>query len=164
MKTNHLLAAELHKQTKLDPRIDRICSGEADLEEIVAYAFENTYAAIKELTEALDEISWKPWASAKFFNRDAFLGELADVQLFLDNLKLLAMKGGSIGEVYELSQEFDDLVLKKMDNAVKRQENGYDGIKDKCPACKRDKSAASIILGQTVCPCGHDWEEYNDQG
>lgn len=153
ISTEDILVAEAEKQLELEVRYRKFIDGLLPAQDAEAYVRNNVLAAIKELTEALDEISWKEWASAEFFNREAYLGELADVQLFLDNLKLLAMRGS----VEDLSREFDDMLLKKIENAKRRHREGYDGVKDKCPECKRDKTAASDLLGQLLCPCSYVW-------
>lgn len=164
MKTHHLLVAEFNKQQFLDDRVNAFAHETATPTQRREYALVNGYAAIKEITEALDELSWKPWASAEFFNRKAFLGELADVQLFLHNLLLIALEdnGDELASVHGLSDEFDKILFDKIHNAIRRQQEGYDGIKDKCPKCKRDKTAAQLLLGQLLCPCGFNWEVDDD--
>ncbi len=89
----------------------------------------NILAATDELHEALAEISWKPWASASFFNRDAFLGEIVDVLHFIGNL----LAGAGVTDA-ELNKAYDD----KMQRNIKRQREGYTGT-EKCITCKRAK-------------------------
>lgn len=144
-----LLSRELLKQTVHGHDLANMTE-----EERKTYFHVNLAALVVELGEASKEISWKPWASGVFFNRKAYLGELADAQLFLDNLVLLAIET----DVLELEVEFHQLIREKIANAIARQKNGYDGVTDKCPDCKRDETAASWMMGSLLCPCGHVWE------
>lgn len=93
----------------------------------IEYVRWNMLAAQNELNEALDEISWKPWASAEFFNRDQFVGELVDVLHFVGNM-LVAAKCTDA----ELNERYTD----KMNKNRKRQAEGYTGT-DKCTNCRR---------------------------
>jgi dimeric dUTPase (all-alpha-NTP-PPase superfamily) len=89
----------------------------------------NALALMDELSEALDEVNWKPWASAHGFkDRDAFVKELVDLLHFLTNLFLAA--GADADEV------IDRYFAKAAVNA-KRQAEGYDGISTKCEHCGR---------------------------
>lgn len=97
-------------------------------EEKVYYAKDQILACLDELHEALAEIGWKPWATSRHFNRDAFVGELIDAWHFLMNLFLVA-------EVKP--HELFSLYVTKNDKNIARQEKGYDGVTDKCPNCKR---------------------------
>lgn len=87
----------------------------------------NSFAAEDEIHEAMAEISWKPWASAEFFNREAFIGEIVDVQHFIANMLVGA---GCTDE------EFTTAYLEKMERNRKRQTEGYTGT-EKCNKCKR---------------------------
>jgi hypothetical protein len=89
----------------------------------------NVLAAEDELHEALGEISWKPWASKEFFNRDQFVGELVDVLHFVANLLVVSQVTGD-----ELTARYSGKQQKNRD----RQSEGYDGVSGKCPGCKRD--------------------------
>lgn len=100
---------------------------------------------IKELTEALDCVGWKTWTDDVPFDRKKYMEEIADTQLFLDNLKLAALLPHQTPE--HLEMEYDDLVAKKIRQAMVRKSNGYTGIR--CPDCSEDKS---------ICRCGFDWE------
>lgn len=144
-----LLMAEYRKQKDLGNKV-----GALDNEELMAYIRENSWALVVELGEAAKETGWKPWATSNHFNREAFLGELADAQLFLDNLKLAALTSDSEEAVYELEEEFSNVVDEKIQQATRRQQEGYTGIK--CPGCHEDKSKASI---SGFCPCGYDWRK-----
>lgn len=85
-------------------------------------------AATDELHEALNEAGWKPWASSRHLNRDAFVGELVDVLHFLVNLWLAA---GATAE--EVEQRYMD----KANRNMIRQNQGYDGVLGKCFICMR---------------------------
>lgn len=88
----------------------------------------NVLAALDELHEALGEVGWKPWASSRHLNRDAFKGELVDVLHFFFNLMGIA---GITPE--ELLEGYE----KKAAKNRSRQEVGYDGVTEKCPHCRR---------------------------
>lgn len=83
-------------------------------------------ALLVELGEALQEVSWKPWASGEWLNRDAYIRELIDVLHFWCNLMLIAT---------ENPEEILEVYLDKASENAKRQEDGYTGIK--CPSCGR---------------------------
>lgn len=84
-------------------------------------------ALMVELGEALQEISWKPWASGEWFRREAYLMELIDVLHFWMNLVLIATDDPmDVIEVY----------MRKAQINAERQRDGYTG-EGKCPACGR---------------------------
>jgi NTP pyrophosphatase (non-canonical NTP hydrolase) len=99
-----------------------------DQESKIEYIKSMTLAASDELHEALAEVGWKPWATSRHINRDAYLGELIDVLHFLVNLCLVV--GADADEIAERYAE-------KSSRNVKRQAEGYDGVTGKCEACKR---------------------------
>lgn len=98
-----------------------------DHEQLVDWVRINILAAEDELHEALGEISWKPWASAKYFNREAYLGEIVDVMHFIANL----LAGAQITD-----EELNAAYLEKMERNRERQRQGYTGV-NKCNGCKR---------------------------
>lgn len=106
------------------------------------YALLNAYALIDEISEAMDEIAWKPWAKDRgAVNRDAMLGELVDAAHFMANL--LTMLGVTDEEWARRYEE------KQQRNARRQQtEGGYDARQDKCPSCKRelDKDGSIRII------------------
>lgn len=86
-----------------------------------------TLACIKELGEALDEVGWKPWASSRHFNVEAFRSELIDAFRFWLNLvHISGMSAEGVMNHY----------LESLAKTDARVENGYTGL-DKCPSCKR---------------------------
>ena len=123
-----------------------------DAEARTEYATWNILAAINELNEALAEIPWKPWADddkaetwAK--NRDKFVGELIDVQFFLNNLFLAAGVDDS---------EFDEKFLAKSQKNKSRQERdgGYKAQTNGCPSCRREldrEGATYEHEGYVIC-------------
>jgi len=94
----------------------------------MAYIREQALALTDEVHEAMGETGWKSWATSNHINREAYLGELADVYIFFMNLMLV----GNI-RPHELAK----VVMEKQEKNHKRQDDGYDGVSTKCPACKR---------------------------
>lgn len=121
-------------------------------DELVEYIKNQVLALLDEGHEALNEVGWKPWASSRHVNRDAFAGELVDILCFLVNL---ALAGGlTATDFYRLHQE------KALRN-IKRQEEGYDGLQGKCPGCLRaidDLRAKGLPIGNYggVDYCSHE--------
>lgn len=123
-----LLDLQLHLQRKMG--LDPLTMTD---EERVEYVRINILAAIKELGEALDEVSWKPWASGEWFNREAFLKELIDVAHFFNNLWLV----GTRSEPVIAADTLNTLYTEKNRVNADRQDHGYDGVSSKCPHCRR---------------------------
>lgn len=96
--------------------------------EMAAYVQSMSLALTDEIHEALNEVGWKPWATSRHINREAYVGELVDALHFLVNLFLLV--GADADEVY-------DRYVEKSQRNKKRQEDGYDGVSGKCPTCSR---------------------------
>lgn len=90
-------------------------------DEAIEFIRWNVLALHDELSEALQEIGWKPWASSKHINRDAYIGELVDAMHFLFNLFL------AVGAT---SADIHDAYVKKNEKNRKRQLDGYTGEKD----------------------------------
>ena len=101
-------------------------------EQRIQYIKDMKLALEAELQEALDETGWKPWATRKFINRDAYLGELVDVLHFLMNMFLVL--GDNTGDLAD--EIFTKYCLKNHINE-RRQREGYDGISMKCGGCGR---------------------------
>lgn len=85
-----------------------------------------------ELQEALDETGWKPWATRREVNREAYLAELVDVWHFLMNMFLVL---GDTPE--ELADEIFRVYCRKNKINERRQREGYDGVSTKCGGCGR---------------------------
>jgi len=77
---------------------------------------EMLYAIIAEVVEAGNETTWKSWKKTQEFNKNKFVEELADVQIFLINLVI------SSGISWK---EFQNEIEKKIKINFKRQENEY---------------------------------------
>ena len=90
-------------------------------DEAIEFIRWNVLALEDELHEALNEIGWKPWASSKHINREAYIGELVDAVHFLVNL--FRVVGATPEEVLERYES-------KNAKNHRRQEAGYDGKKD----------------------------------
>lgn len=95
----------------------------------------NILAAHAELTEALEETRWKPWASSEgpvVPNRRAFISEIVDAQMFLANALVSA-------EVTD--EEYAEVYRAKWAKNIERQERagGYQSRRgiDKCVNCGR---------------------------
>lgn len=89
----------------------------------------NAYALVDELSEAMAEVGWKPWASSRHINQSAFAKELVDLLHFFANLCLATgVKGEHLAFAY----------AEKRERNLERQQEGYDGVRDKCPSCHRD--------------------------
>ncbi len=123
-------------------------------EELVEYIKNQVLALLDEGHEALNEVGWKPWASSRHVNREAFAGELVDILCFLVNLALAA--GLDAHDFYRLHQE------KALRN-IKRQEQagGYSVLEGKCPGCGRaidDLRAKNLPVGNFggVDYCSHE--------
>lgn len=96
------------------------------------------YALTDEVHEATNEVAWKPWATADFMRRGAYLKELVDAWHFFMNLLLVAIGPDSLWETPEqLAKAFVTAYEEKHLLNAKRQEEGYDGVTTKCPGCHR---------------------------
>lgn len=94
------------------------------------YVSMNALAAHVELDEALGEVGWKPWAIKRgWINREAFLTELIDAGHLIANMLVAA---GVTDEEYETAYR-----AKQQVNRDRMESGTYDGVSNKCPACKR---------------------------
>lgn len=111
-------------------------------EERAQYIRDMSLALTDELHEALNETGWKPWATSRHFNREAFIGEMIDVLHFWCNLILLAnVNERDIVEAYCL----------KAEKNAKRQMAGYDGVAGKCQSCNRAFDDAAVLCTPLAC-------------
>lgn len=94
-------------------------------EDRVEYVRYNVLAAIKELTEMLDEVDgWKPWQTERanagdFKDHTNYVNEGVDVILFLANLFNVACVDDEV---------LDYLIKKKQQKNTQRQKLGYAGV------------------------------------
>lgn len=96
-----------------------------------------------ELQEALNEVGWKPWATSRHINREAYVGEMVDAWHFFMNL-LLVMR--------VTPEEFEQKYYAKLNKNYKRQKEGYDGVTGKCVKCGRalDDEAVNCYAPNTL--------------
>lgn len=97
-------------------------------EERIDFIKNMTLALGDELHEALGEVGWKPWATSRHINREAYRGELVDAWHFFMNLLIV---------VGVTAEELEQKYYAKLNKNYKRQKEGYDGVAGKCPGCKR---------------------------
>lgn len=102
----------------------------ADLqgEERALFIKDMVLALSDELHEALQEVGWKPWATSRHVNDEAFKGELIDAWHFFMNLILVSGM-----DPFDFMQRY----ISKHDKNASRQKAGYDGVANKCPGCRR---------------------------
>lgn len=92
-------------------------------------------AAIKEIGEALDETSWKPWTTGRPVLRKHSVGsELSDAFQFIMNMWFAAYPELSDDE---LADRMVAILEAKLAINESRRVSGYDGVSSKCPRCKR---------------------------
>lgn len=109
------------------------------LAERVQYIKDMVLAATDELHEALNETGWKPWATKRHINEDAYIAELVDAWHFLMNLMLATGR-----EPDELADLLFDGYIRKRERNVARQAEGYDGVSSKCGHCGRALDDAAV--------------------
>jgi len=129
------LAVLLQKQADLQMHMKdgdpRLLEGEAR----TTFLQWNAFALTDELHEAMQEVGWKPWATSNHVNESAFLDERVDAFHFFMNM-LLA--GTVYTDVDSLSAAFFARYEAKHAKNIQRQQEGYDGVSDKCSECKRE--------------------------
>jgi dimeric dUTPase (all-alpha-NTP-PPase superfamily) len=138
MMLKHMMALQKQMQVKhygADP-------GSLEGEERIQFIKDMKLALEAELQEALDEVGWKPWATSRHVNEEAFKGELVDAWHFFMNLCLVANMG---------PQELYDRYLAKRQKNIARQVAGYDGVTGKCPQCKRALDDEAVTCTEEVC-------------
>ncbi len=132
-----------------------------DRRERIAFIREMYTATLQELGEALNEVSWKSWASAEFINDDQLVAELIDAWHFIMNMVFAAWPGTTPDDAATL---FHAGYMKKIAVNHRRQDAGYDGVSTKCSSCRRalddavkfelyDNDAEEYI---TRCICGNE--------
>ena len=112
--------------------------GQLTGEKLADYVLTNAYSVNDEIAEVMGEFNWKPWAKnrGEFTDRDAFVGELVDAAHFLANLACAA-------DVTD--EEWERLYQAKQGRNRARQKHGYDAVKSKCPACKRELDKPGVV-------------------
>lgn len=100
-----------------------------DPDEVADAIVMNHTALIVELSEFMQEVGWKDWATPRgWINRYAAVGELVDAAHFLANL--LVRLGVD-------DDEWEQRYREKQEINRRRQREGYDGRSNKCPDCGR---------------------------
>lgn len=124
----------------------------------------NFAACVIELSEAMQEVGWKPWATDRDIRVTSFVAEMVDAFHFFMNM-LLCGTGASPENIAEL---FTTRYLEKNEINAKRQMEGYTGL-EKCRACGRDLETPGENRGYVrymdlrFCDnkCLRDWEASN---
>jgi hypothetical protein len=113
-----------------------------DPDELADYVTENHSAAVVELSEFMQEVGWKPWATPRgWVNRDAAIGELVDVAHFLANL-LCALDVSDV--------EWQARYRAKQEVNRRRQRDGYSG-RAKCEVCGRAFDDVDVTCQPGLC-------------
>jgi dimeric dUTPase (all-alpha-NTP-PPase superfamily) len=102
----------------------------------------NVLALEDELHEMLAETGWKPWATSKHVNRDAYVSELVDSFHFFMNLMLI---------VDCTPEELLTKYFHKRKVNIKRQADGYDGVEGKCRMCHRALDDDAVDCTEFIC-------------
>lgn len=141
LKVDPMFSGLYVRQRDFQARLLGAFPTELDDEVKMAYLRTQSLALTDELHEALGETGWKDWASSNHINRDAYKGELADVFIFFMNLMMVADITPS---------ELMKSVQTKITKNHQRQDNGYDGVTEKCIGCKRayDDDAVDCYPGR----------------
>lgn len=132
----------LNSQRELQKKHFKTDISTLDPEQRAAYIRDMSLALTDELHEALNETGWKPWATSRHFNREAFIGEMIDVLHFWCNLILLA----NVSE-----EDIVNVYCAKAEKNARRQMAGYDGVSSKCITCGRAFDDVAVLCTPTVC-------------
>lgn len=115
-----------------DPKLDQ--------ETRIQFIKDMYIALVMEAGEALDEVGWKPWGTARHIHGETMLNEIVDMWHFVMNLMLAA--GPFIDGVdneRDLADRFVERYLEKNKVNWERAQVNYDGFAEKCGYCGRDK-------------------------
>jgi hypothetical protein len=130
-------------------RLEQMISAQRKLQEKLGYDFpamtvaarvafikEMYIAVLSELSEALDETSWKPWTTGEpRLNEESFLSELSDAWQFIANMWFAAHPNATPAELAEDMQVI--LNAKLIINRRRAESTTYDGVTGKCQGCGR---------------------------
>jgi hypothetical protein len=93
-----------------------------------AYLQIMAFSAESEIHEAMGEVGWKPWATSSHLRKAEFMAEMVDAWHFFMNMMIGAgMTPDDLYRGYMVKQNINH----------QRITNGYDGVTNKCPSCKR---------------------------
>lgn len=112
----------------------------------------NHSALVVELSEFMQEVGWKDWATPRgWVNRDAAVGELVDAAHFLANLLV---------RLDVTDAEWERRYREKQDvNRARMRSGTYTGRHEKCPVCGRsyDDVGVNCTAATVDHPplCGH---------
>lgn len=130
----------------------------SDPDELADSIVMNHSALVVELSEFMNEVGWKNWATPRgWINRDAAVGELVDVAHFLANILVrLGVTDDEWERLYQVKQNVNRA----------RQRSGYTGRGEKCPRCHRAYDDVNVKCWQVTEGtaantrwCAHD-DEY----
>lgn len=139
------LVSMLHAQGTLQKALGYDISTMTQKER-VAYIRDNLFAAHGELTEVAQEIGWKPWATSNHINEEAAFGECRDVLQHLMNAMMAIMPHYP---ALMLASHLEAALYEKHEVNYRRLHEGYDGVSNKCPGCRRayDDVAVACLPG-----------------
>lgn len=127
-------------------------------------------AIVQELDEALNEVGWKPWGTARHVNGMAFLREMVDAWHFFMNLMLaVAPFIDEVNNEAELAALFGELYFEKNRENWRRAGVEYHGFHEKCKYCGREVGPVHTnYSGYVFCDEEHrslyadkEWREQN---
>lgn len=95
----------------------------------------NAFALEDEVHEAMAEVGWKPWASSRHINQEAFLKEMVDAFHFFMNMLLCGLHHLNPNEI---ADQFTRAYITKNAVNAQRMADGYDGVSSKCGWCHRE--------------------------
>lgn len=113
-------------------------------DELAATIRNMVLACEDELHEAMNETGWKPWATSRHVNAEAFTKELVDAWHFFMNLMLIGAAALEMNPEDYADHFTRQYIAKNIVNR-QRQEEGYDGVTTKCPGCKREMSETDSL-------------------
>lgn len=158
----------MQRQLQINMKIANPTQGgdpfEMDDEELARFITWNHSALIVELGEAMQEVGWKPWASARYVNHPEAMQEMVDAWHFFLNM-LLGMAAYHRLSTWEMGVQFTRYYEEKNAKNLQRQVEGYDGLSSKCPQCKRELSESGCTeqycqeRGMNMPQPGHDQEK-----
>lgn len=129
-------------------------------EELAEFITWNHTALVVELGEMLQEVGWKPWATARYVNHPQAMQEMVDAWHFFLNI-LLGLAAMNNMPVWDMAMQFDDYYTEKNAKNLQRQVDGYDGKKGKCEECGRDLDESHVFRTPqpdgsvaVYCQCG----------
>ena len=106
-----------------------------------------TVGAIKEISEMMDEFSWKPWAKGSFVNSELVLSEVVDTFFFLLNI---------VNTIGATEEDMELAMMRKLRKNQIRASSEYDNDYMKCIKCNRaldDFYEPEEVLSQCIVVC-----------